>query len=111
MKHFVSLGALLAAVALTLCPFGAAPASAAATAPPAKLPEQAPCAVCSVREGAGPEPVRASTVYEGKTYYFCQENCREEFLKNPVEFTRAASGTQDPKPKARDPKGATAVPT
>jgi YHS domain-containing protein len=29
-----------------------------------------------------------SSEYGGKTYYFCREECREEFEKNPVKYTR-----------------------
>src|ERR687894_509756 len=56
-----------------------------------KTPEQAPCAVCSVREGAGDEPVRATTTYEGKTYYFCQEACRDKFLEDPKKWIKPAA--------------------
>lgn len=27
-----------------------------------------------------------TTVYEGKTYYFCAEHCKEEFLKEPQKY-------------------------
>jgi len=26
--------------------------------------------------------------YKGKTYYFCCENCKEEFMKNPEKYTK-----------------------
>ncbi|WP_084779411.1 MULTISPECIES: YHS domain-containing protein [Acidiplasma] len=26
--------------------------------------------------------------YNGKSYYFCCEHCKNEFLKNPVKYTR-----------------------
>ncbi len=52
-------------------------------------PKTAPCAVCVVKEGSGPEPVKASTTYRGQTYYFCQEACKQEFLKNPGEFVKS----------------------
>jgi len=31
---------------------------------------------------------KIETEYNGKSYYFCCEHCREEFLKNPVKYTR-----------------------
>jgi YHS domain-containing protein len=31
----------------------------------------------------------ASVEYEGKTYYFCCEGCKEKFLKDPAAFTKA----------------------
>ncbi len=112
MHRSVRTTVLLAAAALVALPM-AAPRSAPVTAAEsqtAKTPKQAPCAVCSVREGAGDEPVRATAIYEGKTYYFCQEGCREEFLKHPGEFVSAQSKIQNPKSKIQKP-GATAVPT
>jgi YHS domain-containing protein len=27
--------------------------------------------------------------YQGKTYYFCSETCRQEFLKNPAKYVAA----------------------
>jgi len=29
--------------------------------------------------------------YRGKTYYFCGDDCKEEFLETPEEFIEAAS--------------------
>lgn len=29
---------------------------------------------------------KATTTYEGKTYYFCCENCQEKFLANPEKY-------------------------
>ena len=55
----------------------------------AAAPKQAPCAVCVAKEGAGPEPVKATATYEGKTYSFCREGCKAEFLQNPRAFTQA----------------------
>jgi peroxiredoxin/YHS domain-containing protein len=49
-------------------------------------PKKAPCAVCSVKEGAGPETVRATATYMGKEYTFCAEGCKQEFLKDPKAF-------------------------
>jgi thiol-disulfide isomerase/thioredoxin len=52
-------------------------------------PKTAPCAVCSVREGAGAEAVKATAKHEGKEYYFCSTKCRDEFVKDPSEFLKA----------------------
>jgi thiol-disulfide isomerase/thioredoxin len=97
MHRLTRFTILLTAAALAAIPV-AAPRfpAAAADSQPSPLPKSAPCAVCAVREGAGPEPVRASASYEGKTYYFCREACRDEFLKDPREFLRA--GTPRPAP-------------
>lgn len=31
---------------------------------------------------------KATYEYEGKTYYFCCEKCKEEFIKNPEKYTQ-----------------------
>lgn len=28
------------------------------------------------------------STFSGKTYYFCSENCKVEFDKNPIKYTR-----------------------
>jgi len=28
----------------------------------------------------------ATSIYKGKTYYFCSENCREEFKQDPEKY-------------------------
>lgn len=30
----------------------------------------------------------ATSVYQGKTYYFCAKRCKEEFDKNPQKFIK-----------------------
>jgi thiol-disulfide isomerase/thioredoxin len=54
------------------------------------------CAVCGPREGAGPEPVRATATYKGKSYAFCSNTCKVEFLKNPNEFLVTDTGKPAP---------------
>jgi YHS domain-containing protein len=82
------------------------PAPEAAT----KTPATALCAVCSLREKAGPEAVAASYVYQGTTYYFCKQQCKEEFRLDPEKWIQAAAAPEAaPKPLA--PKSASAVPT
>jgi peroxiredoxin len=51
-------------------------------------PKKAPCAVCAVKEGAGPEAVKATATYNGKEYSFCSDKCKAEFLKNPEAFLK-----------------------
>ena len=72
---------LLAAGAITFSPV-LSPTSVLAA------PKKAPCAVCSVREGSGPEAVKATATYQGKEYAFCTEKCRTEFLKDPQSFLK-----------------------
>lgn len=31
-----------------------------------------------------------TTEYDGKTYYFCSESCKEEFESDPEEYVSAA---------------------
>lgn len=45
------------------------------------------CPVCKVHEGeAAPEPVKATSVYEGKTYGFCSEKCKQTFDEYPLAY-------------------------
>jgi len=30
---------------------------------------------------------RATSVYKGKTYYFCSESCKEQFDKKPEKYS------------------------
>jgi thiol-disulfide isomerase/thioredoxin len=70
-------------------------------------PKTAPCAVCSVREGAGAEAVKATVKHEGKEYYFCSTKCRDEFAKNPSEFLKAAEPYPAPAFSLKDLSGKT----
>lgn len=67
----------------------------------------APCAVCSVTEGAGPEPVRATATYGGKEYAFCRAQCKKEFLANPAAFLKAEAPQDAPSFSVRDLSGKT----
>ncbi|HYO79028.1 MAG TPA: redoxin family protein [Thermoanaerobaculia bacterium] len=58
--------------------------------------EQAVCAVCGPREGAGFEPVKAHATHKGKQYAFCSVKCKVEFLKNPDEFLITDEGKPAP---------------
>lgn len=33
-----------------------------------------------------------TAVYEGRTYYFCNEDCRDEFMEAPEEYLAESSG-------------------
>lgn len=76
--------------------------------PAAAAPKKAPCAVCSVREGAGPEEVAATVEYRGKTYSFCQPACKDEFLQDAEKWIRAA---QAAKPEPHKHEGGSAAPS
>lgn len=58
--------------------------------------ERAICAVCGPREGSGFEPVKATATYKGKQYFFCSNQCKVEFLKNPQAFLVTDAGTPAP---------------
>ena len=89
----------------------AEPAAGPAPAATAAEPEEVVCAICGVREQAGPEPVAATYVYRGKTYYFCQPACKEEFRREPEKWIKAAADLPPKPPPAKPRAGASAVPT
>jgi peroxiredoxin len=70
-------------------------------------PKKAPCAVCVVKEGAGPEPVKATATYKGKEYTFCREECKKEFLQNPEAFLKPAAPRPAPGFTLQDLNGKT----
>lgn len=35
------------------------------------------------------DAMNIKTEYQGKTYYFCCENCKAEFLKNPEKYAKS----------------------
>lgn len=90
---------LVAAAALTLSACGSSSEPAATTSPsPAavqvayalgtvKKGDQAHCVVCVVNEGsAKEEPVAEVLDYEGKTYAFCNESEKAEFISSPGKY-------------------------
>jgi len=45
------------------------------------------CAVCVVKEGSREEEAVAETLdYKGKTYVFCNESEKAEFISNPAKY-------------------------
>lgn len=42
--------------------------------------------VCGMQ--VDPETAAASSEYEGRTYYFCSQGCKQKFDQNPQEYTR-----------------------
>lgn len=58
--------------------------------------DQAICAVCGPREGAGFEPVKARATHKGKEYAFCSLKCKVEFLKDPQAFLVTDEGKPAP---------------
>jgi len=83
MKYPFQAAVLFAATTFASFPLVQPPSFAIAA------PKQAPCAVCSVKEGAGPEAVRATAKHAGKEYTFCRAECKQEFLKKPSVFLKA----------------------
>ena len=68
-------------------------ATAVASAPHAypqgsiKKGDMALCAVCAVNEGAtAKEPAHETLDYEGKTYAFCNQDEKAQFISTPAKF-------------------------
>lgn len=38
------------------------------------------------------------SIFQGETYYFCSESCREAFEANPAHYAARVKGTADTKP-------------
>ncbi len=52
-----------------------------------KKGDSAICAVCAVKEGtSSPETVAETIDYEGKTYTFCNESEKAEFISSPAKY-------------------------
>ncbi|OIP05902.1 MAG: hypothetical protein AUJ96_09990 [Armatimonadetes bacterium CG2_30_66_41] len=72
----------------------AAPSPAAPTTGVAlgsiKVGDKAVCAVCAVNDGTTEsEAVKATLDYKGKTYGFCSEAEKAEFISNPAKYAGA----------------------
>lgn len=40
--------------------------------------------VCGMR--VDPQNAAASMEYQGKTYYFCSDDCHQKFMQNPAQY-------------------------
>ena len=49
-------------------------------------PNKALCTVCAVHGETELEKVKAKTTYEGESYYFCSDHCKEQFDIDPLSF-------------------------
>lgn len=66
------------------------PAKKPAAKAKAKLPAKAVCVVCAAKSGKQElEPVHSSIDYKGKTYYFCEQKDKAEFISNPAKYAKA----------------------
>ena len=55
-----------------------------------KVGDQAVCIVCAVKEGAtAKEEVKAVLDYKDKTYAFCNDAEKAEFISEPAKFAQA----------------------
>lgn len=55
-----------------------------------KVGGRAVCAVCSANEGTKEEEEVKDTIdYKGKTYGFCNESEKAEFISNPAKYVKA----------------------
>ncbi|MEW6278141.1 MAG: CusA/CzcA family heavy metal efflux RND transporter [Candidatus Eremiobacterota bacterium] len=98
LKIGTTLLAALAALSLAGCgpsnQAGSPTPSTAATPPTVAYPQgsikkgdKAFCVVCVVKDGEGKEEAAAETLdYEGKTYAFCNESEKAEFISNPSRY-------------------------
>jgi YHS domain-containing protein len=86
---------VIALAILVVFAVGIAPAMAAAPAKnmpakPAAQKKPVP-AICPVLGTKIPDATKApggSTVYKGKTYYFCCKGCKAKFLKDPEKYLK-----------------------
>jgi len=74
-------------------PTSATPASNVVLANPqgsVKVGGEAVCVICNRNEGKTyVEPVAATLDYKGKTYAFCNEGEKAEFISNPAKYAQA----------------------
>jgi YHS domain-containing protein len=67
---------------------GTAPVSTGAPLGTIEVGDQAVCTICATEnESHGVEEVKATLDYEGKTYAFCSEAEKAEFISNPAKYT------------------------
>lgn len=91
-KYLVLSGCLLLLAACSpSSPPAATPTSASVSHAYAmgskKKGDSAICAVCAVKEGtSSPETVAETIDYEGKTYTFCNESEKAEFISSPGKY-------------------------
>ena len=96
MKRLLTIGAVVALAAGVLSlPTGALAAKPAqqetkpAAKAKAKLPAKAVCVICAAKTGKQElEPVHSSLNYKGKTYYFCEDKDKAEFISNPAKYAK-----------------------
>ncbi len=83
-----------AATTAQAAPTAAASGSPVAAAPPHAYPQgsikkgdMALCVVCAINEGATEKEAAVETIdYEGKTYAFCNEEEKAQFISSPAKF-------------------------
>ena len=51
-----------------------------------KLPETAPCTVCSANGKTSVMPVKDRSRYQGEIFYFCTVACKDQFDKDPLSI-------------------------
>lgn len=103
IRHLILVAA--ATLSLTACgqstdtPGAASPATATSPAGTAaqvaypqgtlKKGDQAICVVCATNEGSSAtEEVKETVDYQGKTYAFCNESEKAEFISNPAKYAK-----------------------
>jgi YHS domain-containing protein len=100
----VRYSAFLVLLTLALAAIGPTGGRADAASSTPTTPKPADCVL------PGAEGAAASTEFGGKTYYFTNEACKDEFLTDPERYSQLydallelkAQGSAFPKPKPRD---------
>jgi YHS domain-containing protein len=62
------------------------PTGPAATSTTAAVPAKIKDPVCGMEIETA---AAVTTTHEGKTYYFCSDNCRQQFKADPAKYTAA----------------------
>ena len=100
---FATIGSAVAFLALagataSMAQTKATPAPAAPAAKPAAAELVCPVTgekIASVKDATG------SSVYKGKTYYFCCGGCKPAFDKNPAKYVKEAAKPAPKKPAVK----------
>ncbi len=98
---FATIGSAVAFLALASA--GASMAQTKATPSPAAKPVAPAALVCPVtgEKIASVKDAVGSSVYKGKTYYFCCGGCKPAFDKNPAKYVKEAAKPAPKKPAVK----------
>jgi YHS domain-containing protein len=70
----------------------------------ADAPRNPVCRVCNMTLRQDPKnPLKYTTTYQGKTYYFCSQGHKGEFAKNPKGYTTPGEASPLPEKQVKPP--------